>query len=93
MEYNAPAWHPWISETRIKSLERVQNDALRAVVGLTATCPTDFLHLEARVEQFHLRLEKRSLLLREQYKRLKPSDPRRQLLEEEKAVRLKTRLG
>ena len=45
------------------------------------------------MEPFHLRLEKRSLLLREQYKRLKPSDPRRQLLEEEKAVRLKTRLG
>ena len=47
LEYNAPAWHPWISETKEKSLQRIQNDALRAVVGLTATCPIDYLHLEA----------------------------------------------
>ena len=93
LEYNAPAWHPWISESKLLSLQRAQNDALRAVVGLTATCPTDFLHLEAGVEPVRLRLEKRSLLLREKYKRQKPSDPRRQMLEEEKTVRLKTRLG
>ena len=93
LEYNAPAWHPWISESKLLSLQRAQNDALRAVVGLTATCPTDFLYLEEGVEPLRLRLEKRSLLLREKYKRQKPSDPRRQMLEEEKTVRLKTRLG
>ena len=37
--------------------------------------------------------KKRSLLLREKYKRQNPSDSRRQMLEEEKTVRLKTRLG
>ena len=41
---------------------------LKIVIGLTATCPTDFLHLEAGVEPVRLRLEKRSLLLREKYR-------------------------
>ena len=64
MEYNAPAWHPWISETKLLSLQRAQNDVLCVVVGLTATCPTNFLYLEAGVEPVRLCLEKRSLLLR-----------------------------
>ena len=66
LEYNAPAW---ISESNLLSLQRAQNDALQAVVGLTATCPTDFLHLEAGVEPIRLRLEKRILLIREKCKR------------------------
>ena len=93
LEYNAPAWHPWISETKEKSLQRIQNDALRAVVGLTATCPIDYLHLEAGVEPLKLRLQKRSILLRERYRRLKSCDARRRLLEKKRKVRLTTRLG
>ena len=93
MEYNAPAWHPWISTTKEKNLQRIQNDALRAVAGLTATCPTDFLHLETGVEPVQLRLQKRSILLRERYRRFKPYDSRRQLLEKKRPVRLTTRLG
>ena len=46
------------SKTRLESLQKVQNDALRAIVGLTATCPRDFLHLEANVEPLKLRYAK-----------------------------------
>ena len=93
LEYCAPSWSPWISKTKEDSLQRVQNDALRAIAGLTATCPIDFLHLETNIEPLKLRLEKNSILLRERYRRLNARDPRREMLEENATVRLKTRLG
>ena len=93
LEYGSPGWEPWISKTRLESLQKVQNDALRAIVGLTATCPRDFLHLEANVEPLKLRYAKNNILLRERYKRYPPSDPRKRLLEKKASVRLQSRLG
>ena len=93
LEYNSPSWEPWISKTRANSLQRVQNDALRSIVGLAATCPRDFLHLEANIQPLKLRFKKNSILLRERYRRLKSKDPRRRLLEKKATVRLKSRLG
>ena len=93
LEYGSPGWEPWISKTRLESLQKVQNDALRAIVGLTATCPRDFLHLEANVEPLKLRYAKNNILLRERYKRYPPSDPRKHLLEKKASVRLQSRLG
>jgi ribonuclease HI len=93
LEYDSPSWSPWISDAARKSLQRVQNDALRAVVGLTARTPIDFVHLEASVEPLKDRFEKNNLLLREKYKRLGTNDARRRLLEKKASVRLKTRKG
>ena len=64
---------------------------MTGLVSFVTLLPVVAPLLEAGVEPVRLRLEKRSLLLREKYKRQKPSDPRRQMLEEEKTVRLKTR--
>ena len=77
----------------MQSLQRVQNDALRAVVGAAATTPTDFLHLEADIEPLKERPEKKDKLVREKYMRLPKEDDRRMMMEEEKGVRLKTRQG
>ena len=93
LEYISPSWSPWISESRENSLQRVQNDALRAIAGLTATCPVDFLHLETNIEPLKLRFKKNCVLLRERYRRLKSSDPRRRMLEKQTTLRLKTRMG
>ena len=93
LEYASPSWSPWISETNMNTLQRVQNDALRAVVGSTATCPVDFLHLETNVEPVRARLAKNDQLLRERYRRLAVKDPRRRLMEKEAQIRLKTRHG
>ena len=93
LEYASPSWNSWISATLLQSLQRVQNDALRAVVGAAATTPIDFLHLEADIEPLRERLEKKDMLVREKYKRLPQDDDRRLLMEEEKGVRLKTRQG
>ena len=93
LEYASPSWSPWISDSAHKSLQRVQNDALRSVVGLTARTPIDFVHLEASVEPLKDRFEKNNLLLRERYKRLGTNDARRRLLEKKASVRLTTRKG
>ena len=71
----------------------MQNDALRSVVGSAATCPVDFLHLEANIEPIGVRLDKKDLILRERYRRLPKTDPRNVLLEKQGQIRLKTRTG
>ena len=93
MEYGSPSWSPWISNTNMKAIQRVQNDALRSVVGSAATCPIDFLHLESNIEPIKQRMEKNDLLLMEKYKRLPEKDPRRKLLEKKGNIRLKSRIG
>ena len=93
LEYASPSWNSWISASLLQSLQRVQNDALRAVVGAAATTPTDFLYLEADIEPLKERLEKKDKLVREKYMRLPKEDDRRMMMEEEKGVRLKTRQG
>ena len=74
MEYASPSWSPWISDTNMKLAQRVQNDALRSVVGSAALCPVDFLHLEANIEPIRDRFLKNDLVLAERYKRL-PVEP------------------
>ena len=58
LEYASPSWTPCIPETNMKNLQRVQNDALRSVAGLTATYPVDLLHLETNLEPLKDRLKK-----------------------------------
>ena len=93
MTYASPSWTPWISETNMKALQRTQNDALRTIMGSAATCPTDFLHLDANIEPIRERLIKNDQLLRQRYMRLPRQDPRRKLAEKKGNIRLKTRLG
>ena len=46
LEYSSPGWTPWLSETLLTTLQRIQNSALRSVPNLYQSCPEDFLHLE-----------------------------------------------
>ena len=49
LEYASPSWYPWLSETKKRKLERVQNEALRSISGLTKIWTEDFLRLESEV--------------------------------------------
>ena len=49
LEYSSPGWTPWLSETQLTTLQRIQNSALRSVANLYQSCPEDFLHLETGV--------------------------------------------
>ena len=53
-----------------KKLQVVQNHALRSIVGLAATCPVDFLHLETGIEPLEDRFSKNNMLMRECHLRL-----------------------
>ena len=94
IEYSSPSWSPWISDTAEKRLQRIQNDALRSVAGLTKTCPQDFLHLETGLDPISTRLEKNSQLLWERYSRLEEEDPRKIMITKDvPPPRLKSRQG
>jgi len=93
MEFSSPSWSSWTSETMLTKLQTVQNQALRSIAGVAATCPVDFLHLETGIEPLRDRFEKNNKLMRERYLRMPQNDPRRQLMEKETKVRLKTRQG
>ena len=93
MEYSSPSWTPWISDTAVKKLQVVQNEALRAIAGLAATCPVEFLHLETGIEPMQDRFRKNNMLMRERYLRLPEEDSRRVLMEKEAPVSLKSRKG
>ena len=50
LEYTSCSWSPWILDTGLKRLQRIQNDALRSIAGWTKTYPWEFLHLETGIE-------------------------------------------
>ena len=52
LDYAAPAWQPWLSETQSKRLETAQNKALRLVTGQYASTPVEALRLEAGVVSY-----------------------------------------
>ena len=80
LEYGSPSWNSWISKTNRAKLQLILNQALRTITNMCATCPTDYLHLEASIEPMASRLEKNDDLVRERYARLPPEDPRHRLL-------------
>ena len=80
LEYGSASWNGWISETNRKKLQTILNQALRSITNMTATCPIEFLHLEAAIEPLASRLEKNDDITRDRYARLPPEDPRHKLL-------------
>ena len=43
MDFGAPAWQPWISDTNMKQLETAQNRALRHITGQMRSAPVEAL--------------------------------------------------
>jgi len=93
LEYASSSWSQWISDTNMEKLERVQNEALRAIGGLAKTCPVDLLRLETNLEPLKTRMEKIDEITWDKYKRLPESDARRKLVDEDVPPRLKSRHG
>ena len=93
LEYASPCWWPCISDPNKKKLERIQNSALRSIVGLYKTTPTDFLQLETDIEPLHHRLDKIDIIHRDKYTYLPTSDSRKAMLKPDAPNRLTTREG
>jgi len=93
VEYASQAWYPWISNTQMKRLERIQSEALRVVTGHSKTCSKDFLCWDARVKPLKERMKDNCKLTWERFNRLKESDGRRRLAGRSNIIRLTTRKG
>ena len=93
LEFSSSAFTPLLEKTNLERLERVQNEALRAITRMYKTCPRDFLRLEANVEPLSERFRKNDEILYDKYLRLPPSDARRKLVEKVAPKRLTGRFG
>ena len=52
IDYPAPAWQPWLSETNLTNLDRLQNRSLRLITGQLVSTPLKALQLEADVQSY-----------------------------------------
>ena len=52
LDYGAPAWQPWISETHVKDLERLNQRALRMITGQSVGTPMESLRAEAGIPDY-----------------------------------------
>ena len=61
-DYAAASWQTATSDTNIKQLETVQNEAARIITGCNRSTPTEFLHHEADLQPFsQTRMEKAAI--------------------------------
>ena len=51
-DYAAPAWQPWLSETNLSNLDRLQNCSLRLITGQLVSTALEALRLEADVQSY-----------------------------------------
>ena len=80
LDYAAPAWQPWLSDTQFNKLEVVQNKALRLITGQTKSTRVDALRHEAGTESYKTHASRNTLLSYEKAARLPSHHPRNHLL-------------
>ena len=69
LDYVALAWQPWLSDTNLSCLDRLQNRSLRLITGQLVSTPLEALRLEADVQSYpagrrHLILKAKGKTLR-----------------------------
>ena len=52
LDYTAPAWQPWLSDTNLSSLDCLQNHSLQLITGQLISTPLEALRLEAYVQSY-----------------------------------------
>ena len=94
LEYGSPAWSSYLCKTTASTVQRIQNQGLRAIYKHAKTTPVDYLHLEAGVEPILNRWQKIDDITWDRYARLPDTDPRKELLcKDTGKPRLSTRFG
>jgi len=73
MDYAAAGWQPWLSDTNIELLDRVQNQAIRLITGQMKSSPVDSLRFEAGLDPYSAHVERMCLRSSEKALR-KPKD-------------------
>ena len=52
LDYAAPAWQPWLSDTNLSSLDCLQNRSLRLITGQLVSTPLEALYLEVDAQSY-----------------------------------------
>ena len=82
LNYAAAAWQPWVSDTGMERLDRIQNKGLRIVTGMYQSSPLQALRLEADVPSYATASKRMILQSYEKALRSAPDHPKRLALEE-----------
>ena len=88
LEYAAPAWAPWVSDTAIQNLERIQNEAGRIITGAVVSTPIDCIREESKLIPLKNRFTALHATAMEKSKHLSEENPRRTVSEAQGYTRL-----
>jgi hypothetical protein len=75
LEYAAPVWYPCLSRTNLEKIQRIQNRALRIVLGVPKSTRIDALHFEASVPPIKIRFDIATAYQAEKYRRHPVTNP------------------
>ena len=91
LDYAAPAWQPWLSNTNITSLDRLQNQALSLITGQLVSTPLEALHIESAVQSYYTKSKCMILQAREKSLLTAADHPKRLALQNNFPQRIATR--
>ena len=77
LNYAAPAWQPWLSETNLTNLDRLQNRSLRLITGQLVSTLLEALRLEADVQSYPTCSKRLILKANEKAQRTTDDHPKR----------------
>ena len=80
IDYAAPVWQPWLSETNLTNLDRLQNHSLRLITGQLVSTPLEALRLEADVQSYSTCSKRLTLKANEKARRSIDDHPKRIVL-------------
>ena len=91
LDYAAPAWQPWLSETNLTNLDRLKNRSLRLITGQLVSTPPETLRLEADVQSYSTYSKRLILKANEKARRSTHDHPKRIALDVNIPQRLQSR--
>lgn len=89
IEYGSPAWMPWLCDTEMQKLERVQLEAARRITGNLASTPTEAVLKEANLQMLKSRSKTAEIIAVERSYRCEDENPRKVIMEKRVNRRLK----
>ena len=93
LNYAAPAWQPWLSDTNLSNLGRIQNHSLRLITGQLVSTPLEALRLEADVQSYSTCSKRLILKAKEKAQCSTDDHPKRITLDVNIRQRLQSRLS
>ena len=77
LDYAAPAWQSWLSDTNLSSLDRLQNHSLRLITSQLVSTQLEALRLEADVQSYSTCSKRVILKANEMVRRSTDDHPKR----------------